>query len=72
MQGFEAEYFAEQVRRRVYDRYGVKKLYGGGLSIRTTLSTDLQSMAMKSVRRGLIAYDRRQGYRGPVAQFGKH
>ncbi len=69
VQGFEAEYFAEQVRRRVYDRYGVKKLYGGGLSIRTTLSTDLQSMAMKSVRRGLIAYDRRQGYRGPVAQL---
>ena len=34
VRGFDAEYFAEQVRRRVYDRYGVKKLYGGGLSIR--------------------------------------
>ena len=32
---FAAEYFAEEVRRELYDRYGEKKLYEGGLSVRT-------------------------------------
>ena len=39
VQRIAAEHFAEEVRRRVYDIYGEKKLYGGGLSIRSTLNT---------------------------------
>ena len=31
---FAAEYFAEEVRREIYERYGEKKLYEGGLSVR--------------------------------------
>src|SRR5665647_3457509 len=42
---FAAEYFAEEVRRELYDRYGEKKLYDGGLSVRTTLDTKLQVLA---------------------------
>ena len=38
---FAAEYFAEEVRRELYDRYGEKKLYDGGLSVRTTLDTKI-------------------------------
>src|ERR1022692_2496057 len=33
---FAAEYFAEEVRRELYDRYGEKKLYDAGLSPRST------------------------------------
>ena len=39
---FAAEYFAEEVRRDLNDRYGEKKLYEGGLSVRTTLDPKLQ------------------------------
>ena len=66
---YASEYFVEQVRREVYDLYGEKQLYGGGLSIRTTLNTDFQKLAKESLRNGLEDYDRRQGYRGPVAQM---
>ena len=34
---FASEYFAEEVRREILDRFGEDKLYGGGLSVRTTL-----------------------------------
>ncbi|CCQ74334.1 penicillin-binding protein 1A [Magnetospira sp. QH-2] len=64
-----AEYFAEEVRRELADRYGEDGLYKGGLSVRTTIDPNLQNMAQKSLRDGLIAYDRRHGYRGPVARI---
>ncbi len=63
----EVEYFVEQVRRRVYDIYGEKSLYDGGLSVRTTIDTTLQSYAVKALRDGLIAYDQKHGWRGPVS-----
>ena len=66
---FAAEYFVEEVRREVYGLYGEKQLYGGGLSIRTTLNTDFQKLALKSLREGLQNYDRRRGYRGPVGEM---
>ena len=66
---YSAEYFVEEVRREVYGLYGEKQLYGGGLSIRTTLNTDFQQLALQSLRDGLEAYDRRRGWRGPVAEF---
>ncbi|MDC0131902.1 penicillin-binding transpeptidase domain-containing protein, partial [Alphaproteobacteria bacterium] len=68
---YAAEYFVEDVRRQVYAIYGQKKLYGGGLSIRTTLNTEFQNTAVKALRAGLVAYDRRRGYRGAVTQFEK-
>ncbi len=66
---FSAEYFAEEVRRELYDRYGEKKLYEGGLSVRTTLDTKLQVLARKTLAAGLVHYDEAHGYRGPVAKI---
>ena len=63
---FAAEYFAEEVRREVYERYGEKKLYEGGLSVRTTLDPKLQVLARKVLVKGLVAFDEKHGYRGPV------
>jgi penicillin-binding protein 1A len=63
---FAAEYFAEEVRREIYDRYGEKKLYEGGLSVRTTLDPKFQMLARKSLVDGLVQFDENQGWRGPV------
>src|SRR5918997_3021832 len=57
-------YFAEEVRREIADRYGEKKLYGGGLSVRATLDPKLQAMARKALTDGLVRFDEARGYRG--------
>ncbi len=65
----EAPYFAEEVRRELAGRYGDTALYEGGLSVRTTLDPRLQRIAQRELRKGLITYDRRHGWRGPVAKL---
>jgi penicillin-binding protein 1A len=67
---FASEYFAEEVRREILDRFGEDKLYGGGLSVRTTLDPQLQRLARTALVSGLVAYDHRHaGWRGPVKQI---
>jgi penicillin-binding protein 1A len=66
---FAGEYFAEEVRRDLLERYGEKKLYEGGLSVRTTLDPKLQVMARKTMAAGLVNYDEAQGWRGAVGQL---
>ncbi|MDB5627432.1 MAG: Penicillin-binding protein [Tardiphaga sp.] len=61
---FAGEYFAEEVRRDIFERYGEKKLYEGGLSVRTTLDPKLQISARKTMAAGLVNYDENQGWRG--------
>jgi penicillin-binding protein 1A len=61
-----AAYFAEEVRRELSARYGNTALYESGLSVRTSLNPRLQAIADRALRAGLVAYDRRHGYRGPV------
>ncbi len=65
----DADYFVEEVRRELYAKYGEQKLYEGGLSVRTTIDTRLQTTARDSLRKGLMDYDRRHGWRGPVAKL---
>jgi penicillin-binding protein 1A len=62
---FAAEFFAEEVRRSLLAQYGEKKLYGGGLSVRTTLDPRLQRLARKALVDGLVKFDRTKGWRGP-------
>ena len=64
-----AEYFVEEARKKIYTLYGQEELYSGGLSIRTTLDTDMQLAARRALRKGLEGFDRRHGYRGPLSQF---
>jgi penicillin-binding protein 1A len=63
---FAGEYFAEEVRRDVFERYGEKKLYEGGLSVRTTLDPKLQVMARQTMTAGLVRFDEAQGWRGAL------
>lgn len=62
-----APYFAEEVRRELADVYGSDELYQSGLAVRTSVDPTLQEIAEATLRDGLIAYDRRHGYRGPIA-----
>ncbi len=64
-----AEHFAEEVRRDLADRYGSDTLYKGGLAVRTSLDPQLQKLATEALRKGLISYDRRHGWRGAFTRF---
>ncbi|HMF05667.1 MAG TPA: penicillin-binding protein 1A [Methylocella sp.] len=63
---FAAGYFAEEVRRVLGERYGEKKLYEGGLSVRSTLDPKMQLMARRVLVDGLVRYDESHGFRGPM------
>jgi penicillin-binding protein 1A len=63
---FAADYFAEAVRRQIIDQYGEKALYEGGLSVRTSLDPQMQIYARKALQDGLINYDERRGFHGPI------
>jgi penicillin-binding protein 1A len=64
-----ADYFAEEVRRELAARFGERELFRGGLNVRTTMDPKIQAAAETALRRGLMAYDRRHGWRGPVGKI---
>jgi len=66
--GFAAHYAAEMARQEMVERYGMEA-YTNGYHVYTTISSELQRVATKSVIDGLIAYDKRHGYRGPERQL---
>ena len=59
-----ANYFTEEVRREISERYGQSKLYEGGLSVRATLDPKMQALARKALIDGLVRYDQARGWRG--------
>ncbi|MBF0136077.1 MAG: PBP1A family penicillin-binding protein [Magnetococcus sp. DMHC-1] len=66
-----APYFLEHVRRTIKAEWGVQHLQRGGLDVYTTLDPRLQRAAQAAMRRGLIEYDRRHGYRTPTTYLEK-
>lgn len=64
-----APYFAEEVRRELAGRYGEDILYGGGLAVHTSVNPTLQKYATDALRDGLMAYDKRHGWRGPMFSY---
>ncbi len=65
----QAPYVAEMVREAMVDEYG-DAAYDKGLVVYTTLLTPLQKDANQSLRDGLIAYDKRHGYRKSTENLG--
>ncbi len=59
-----SDYLAEMVRQVMYDRFQ-EEAYTQGFSVYTTIRQNDQKAAYESLRRGVIDYDRRHGYRGP-------
>jgi penicillin-binding protein 1A len=69
-----APYLAEMARKHAIDLFG-NKAYTDGYTITTTIDSVLQRAAQESLRKGLITYDKRHGYRGPeqtLIQEGDH
>jgi penicillin-binding protein 1A len=66
---FAAESFSEEVRRELQQLYGEKKLYDGGLSVRTTLDPKMQVAARAALAQGLMKLDRKLGWRGAVKRL---
>lgn len=61
----EASYVAEMTRSYMVKNYG-KTAYTKGYRVYTTINSNNQTAANRALRRGLIAYDQRHGFRGPV------
>ncbi len=64
----EAPYVAEMARAEVVGRYGDDAV-NQGYKVYTTIDGRLQTAANRALRIGLIEYDRRHGYRGPLKQL---
>ena len=61
-----APYYVEEVRKAIEARYGAKRLYEQGLSVRTALDVRLQMAANRAVSEGVRRIDQRRGFRRPV------
>ena len=61
-----SNYYVEDIRKLIVDRYGFDKVYKQGFNINTPLNLDLQEQATKSLREGLIEFDKKKGWRGPL------
>ena len=62
----DSRYFVEDVRKNVVEKYGFDKVYKQGFNIKTPLNLDLQNIATKALRVGLVNYDKRKGWRGSL------
>ena len=64
--GIHAEYIAEMARQLVYEQFK-EESYTRGLNVYTTITKAEQDAAYLSLRKGVMDYERRHGYRGPEA-----
>ena len=62
----DTRYFVEDIRKKVIEDYGYDKIYKQGFNIKTPINLELQNLAATSLRKGLVEYDKRKGWRGPL------
>ena len=62
----DAQYYIEEVRKKVIKDLTYEKVYKQGFNINTPINLDLQKTANLSLRNGLISYDKRKGWRGAI------
>ena len=63
----DTRYYVEDIRKNVIGKFGFEKVYKQGLNINTPINLELQKIATQSLRSGLISYDKRKGWRGPIS-----
>ena len=63
----DAQYYIEDVRKRIIEQLTYEKVYKQGFNINTPINLNLQKIATKSLRDGLISYDKRKGWHGVLA-----
>ena len=59
-----ADYYYEEIRKKLFKEYGKNKLYSDGLIIKTSINSNLQNFADESLQEGIIDYDKKKGWRG--------
>ena len=62
----DTRYFVEDIRKKVIKEYGYDKVHKQGFNIKTPINLELQNLAAVSLRKGLLEYDKRKGWRGPL------
>ena len=62
----DADYFYEEIRKELFNKYGKEKLYSEGLVIKTALNSSMQKNANLSLIEGLIEYEKRNGWNGLI------
>ncbi len=62
----DAQYFIEDVRKNVIENFTYDKVYKQGFNINTPINLEFQKIATNSLREGLVSYDQRKGWRGPL------
>ncbi len=62
----DSQYYIEDVRKNIIELLTYKKVYNQGFNINTPINLELQKIATDSLRKGLIEYDKRKGWRGPL------
>ena len=65
----DSQYYIEDVRKNIIELLTYEKVYNQGYNINIPINLELQKIATKTLRDGLIAYDRRRGWRGPIANL---
>ncbi len=65
----DSQYYIEDVRKKIIDELTYDKVYKQGFNINTPIDLDLQKIATDSLRKGLISYDKRKGWRGPITNI---
>lgn len=64
----DAQYVSELVRAELFEQYG-EEIYKAGLKVYTSIDGEMQSVANRAMRRSLLDYSRRHGYRGVAAKI---
>ena len=62
----DAQYYIEDVRKNIIEKLTYDKVYKQGFNINTPINLELQKVATNSLRTGLMKYDKRKGWRGPL------
>ena len=62
----DARYYVEDVRKSIVEKYGFEKVYKQGFNIKTPVNLKIQEIATQTLREGLIKYDKRKSWRGPL------
>jgi penicillin-binding protein 1A len=66
LNGKYAPYYVEHIRKYLVEKYGEKAVLEEGLTVSVPTTANLALVAKNSVRDGLLAVDKRIGYRGPL------
>ena len=67
----DCDYYTSAIRAELVEKYGEHKLYNEGLIVYSNMDSKLQATAQRALRRALMEYDKRHGWRGPIQRLKK-